>query len=281
MQACLRVAARLLDAFVKRATRWQRRLESRLVKAETSPFMGTQSPPGPREWDRLYSAEVPAVQGLSSVVARALQACTQEGDLLLEAGCGSGSLSAELAHAGRRVELADFSSNILSRACQLFVRSGLVEPEVHQFDMTRPWPLSDQQVDTVWSSGVLEHWTDEELLPIVREMARVSRKSVVALVPYAGSALYRFGKWHAETRNVWPYGRELPRATLRPLFEQAGLTQIHEQVLWAPQSAWFLHYIDPDLSRLAGEWLHSLPADDPILAGQGYLLLIEGKVSSV
>jgi SAM-dependent methyltransferase len=231
------------------------------------------------EWEQVYASHsMNPVTALNSPVAVALEQLTKPGDVLLEAGCGSATISAELALAGRRIYLADFSQLILDRATRLFELSGLPKPEAILADLTRPLPLPDKSVDVVWSSGVLEHWTDEELGPIIGEMVRISRRRVVSLVPYAGSVLYRFGKWVAETRGSWPYGRELPRETLRPAFEKAGLQRVSEKTIWSEQAVHFLEFFDPELRREAAAWWSALQEQDPLRRTQGYLLLTVGEV---
>jgi SAM-dependent methyltransferase len=233
-------------------------------------------PPDAAAWERVCLTPVAPVHGLSNPVARALAGLTAPGDVLLEAGCGSGTLSAELATAGRVIELCDFSQAILDRAAELFRLSGLAPPRLTLCDLTRPLPWPDRALDVVWSSGVLEHWTDDELLPIVGEMARVSRKCVVSLVPYAGCVFYRLGKHLAEENGRWPYGREIPRQTLRPVFERAGLSGVREWTVWEEWGPRLLGLADAELERVVCAWWGSLPPDDPVREGQGYLLLTVG-----
>jgi len=180
---------------------------------------------------------------------------------------------------GRKIELADFSQGVLDRARGLFQRSSLPVPKTTLADLTKPLPWKDASVDITWSSGVLEHWTDEELVPIVSEMARISRRRVISLVPYAGSVLYRWGKWSAETSGCWPYGRELPRQTLRPVFQKVGLSRIVESTIWSDQALGFLAFVDPEIQREVGRWWESLPENDILRQTQGYLLLTTGEVS--
>src|SRR5262249_28412523 len=158
---------------------------------------------------------------------------TRPGELLLEAGCGSAAASAELATTGRVIELCDFSQAILDRGAELFRVSDLPAPRVTRCDLTRPLPCAHPPGGVVRSSGVLERWTDADLAPIVWEMARISRRCVISLVPYAGCILYRLGKYLAELTGQWPYGRELPRATLEPIFRQAGLNPVREWTIWS------------------------------------------------
>jgi hypothetical protein len=109
-------------------------------------------------------------------------------------------------------------------------------------------------------------------------MSRVSRRLVVSLVPSANSVFYRWGKKTAEDTNRWPYGREIPRETMRPVFESAGIEVIFEKTIMPESSASFLAYIDNSIYSRAREWLDRLPDTDPLRKNQGYLLLTVGKV---
>jgi hypothetical protein len=230
------------------------------------------------DWNRLYDVSKPPVARVTSPVALALERLSQAGDLMLETGCGGATVSAELAVAGRKIELADFSQSVLNRAVKLFESSNLPAPKTTLADLTKPLPWKDASVDITWSSGVLEHWTDEELSPIIHEMARISRFRVISLVPYAGSLLYRWGKWTAETGGYWPYGRELPRKTLRHVFESAGLKRVTEFTICSDLALGFLTYVDPGIHLEAARWWESLPPEDVLRQTQGYLLLTTGEV---
>jgi hypothetical protein len=231
-------------------------------------------------WEKIYQDQpLSRVNTLNHPVARAVAEVSEPGDILLETGCGSGAISAELATCGRIIELCDFSQRILARAARLFEVSGLPTPRTTFCDITAPLPWADRSIDVVWSSGVLEHWTDEQLRPIVREMARISRKRVVSLVPYAGCLLYRLGKELAERDGKWQYGRELPRPTLRHIFEDAQLRGIREYTIWDEVAPAFLDPIDFKLAQRVREWWSSLPGDDPVKCRQGYLLVTIGEVA--
>lgn len=229
-------------------------------------------------WEEIKYAPLEPVTQLSSPVARAVADLTEAGDVLLEAGCGSGKHSAELATAGRVIELCDFSPRVLDRAVELFELSRLPAPRRTLCDLTKPLSWEDGAMDTTWSSGVLEHWTDDELLPIVGEMARISRKCVISLVPSARCLFYRLGKQLAEAKGRWPYGRELPRGSLQTVFEQAGLHRVREYSIWPEWGPKMLGATDRTFQIFVEKWWASLSNDDPVKAEQGYLLLTVGYV---
>ena len=239
----------------------------------------TDRPNSASEWSALYPDRQEIIREVRSPVARAIVDLTSAGDVLLEAGCGHARLSAELALAGRTIELCDFSQDILERAAALFQRSKLPIPRVTLADITRPLAWPDKSVDWVWSSGVLEHWTDEELAPILKEMGRISRKGVISLVPNARSVFYRLGKDLMEDEGLWPYGRELPKATLGPVFQSAGLESIREFTIVPEEALLLLRPTDPSIYALVSNWWMKLPPDDPLLRDQGYLLVTVGLKS--
>lgn len=268
------VAARVsdaLDGFARVARIVRLRIQARRRQELGRPNSAT-------EWEQLFGGPPEPVTAVASPVARMLVGATSPGELLLEAGCGSARVAAELAQAGRIVELCDFSKRILEGAEALFVASGLPRPKTHYADLVQPLPWPDSSFDVVFSSGVLEHWTDDELRPILGEMARVARRAVIAVVPNAACVLYRLGKHLAEREGLWPYGRELPRSSLRQQFEVAGLCRVEEQTFWPDAGPSFLGRTDPQLAGLANRWWASLTADDP-LQQQGYLLMTVGHRS--
>jgi ubiquinone/menaquinone biosynthesis C-methylase UbiE len=231
------------------------------------------------EWEEEYITPLKDIDPKNPhPIATILHSLSQDGDLLLETGCGSASISANLAAMDRKIELCDFSEKILDRAKGLFAHNRLAVPHVKCWDLTlKPYPWPDQSVDVTWSSGVLEHWTDDELVPIVKEMKRISKKKVVSFVPYAGSLFYRIGKDYAERNKTWVYGREIPRFSLKSVFEQAGLFNIEEKTVWFEQSIEFLRMINMECYLAAKEWRDANQEAVRSIYGQGYLLLTVGE----
>jgi SAM-dependent methyltransferase len=255
---------------------WRVSRQARLSLLRRSARWQIQRPNSPAEWSALYPDTAETIREVRSPIARVVAELTSPGDVLLEAGCGHARLSAELALSGRVIELCDFSPEILERAGALFRRSGLAAPRLTLADITRPLPWPDRSVDWVWSSGVLEHWTDEELAPILQDMARICRKGVISLVPNARAVFYRLAKHLMEDAGLWPYGRELPRATLKPVFEAAGLESIREFTIAPEEGLPLLRQTDPGIYGLVSNWWSKLAPDDPLQQDQGYLLVTVG-----
>ena len=196
------------------------------------------------------------------------------GDSMLELGSGTGALSARLALAGRSVGLLDYSEEQVKFANDVFAVLGL-GAKSYVADITKGLPVGDLSYDWVWSSGLLEHFSDEELSVIMMESARVARKGVMSLVPNANSLLYRVGKHHMETHNVWQYGYEDPKYTLVPQYEAAGLTDVVEYSVDPYSSINFAKFGRGEITA----FLNSIAPDEQRRLNQGYLLFTIGVLS--
>ena len=241
------------------------------------------APLGPVEWSRaILPTQSPAdvareaQAGSAARRVRPLLEMTHPGDLLLELGSGTGAMSAVLAHAGRRIILLDWSRECLRFGCEVIAALGGTAGAV-QADLQGVLPLRNGSVDCVWSSGVLEHFSEEQLQSVLRESGRVSRRLVASLVPNAASVPYRLGKWHQERSGTWRWGREDPRFSLRPAYEAAGLRVICEETLDTEHALAFLAFPEAAAFReLMRAWLESLPPPEVAALNQGYLLLTVG-----
>lgn len=202
---------------------------------------------------------------------------TEPGETCLELGSGTGALSAALAMKGRSVILLDFSRESLAFSKRLFERLNLDAGYIHA-DILEKFPMDANFCDCVWSSGVLEHFSDPQLAHIMRESARVARKSVISLVPNAASIPYRLGKWLQEQRGIWKYGYEDPKFSLEAFFLEAGLRDIEEFSVDAHHALQFLNQF-PELTSAVHnleKFYLSLSKDEVRKLKQGYLLVTKG-----
>jgi glycosyltransferase involved in cell wall biosynthesis len=250
--------------------------------ATASPISRETSPGalGEQQWyDAITNGSTPdhvcerVRQGMVPEWAVPLLDESQPGEVLLELGSGTGELSAYLATQGRNVILLDYGQECLEFSREVFRRLGLNATYIHA-DIRNTFPLPDRHVDIVWSSGVLEHFSDDEILHILRESRRVSRRRVISLVPNAASFAYRLGKWDQERSGKWMYGYEDPKFSLAGLYEAAGFKGIHEWSIAAEHATRFL--VDPELQPAAAslrEFFHSLGTEQLAKLNQGYLLV--------
>ncbi|MCK4545953.1 MAG: class I SAM-dependent methyltransferase [Candidatus Eisenbacteria sp.] len=207
-----------------------------------------EPPLGQAGWDR-YWRDCPELAGkLTSVDAAVLRVLQEwcgplQSRSLLEAGSGSGKISRVLALEGARTCLVDLSNQAIRLSRESFRQKGalgsFLRASILQF------PFGDNCFDIVWNEGVVEHFDANTRKQIVGEMARVCRQGgwVVTFAPYAGAHLYRLGKWYAERRGTWAFGREEPLPTMEPEFLAAGLTVAREETIGFWGQVHFLSYI--------------------------------------
>lgn len=202
---------------------------------------------------------------------------TEDSQKVLDLGSGRGENSAMLALQGRHTTLLDWSQDNLDFSRRLFESLGK-EAQFYRSDMTQELPFKDQSFDTVFSCGVFEYFTDQEIKSILREALRVSRKRVIILVPNALSVFYRVGKCYMEKNNQWPWGGERPFATLKPYFSEGKHLRVSEFTVGAKHSLDFLTMPGGKRIKKIVETVFNLKDHpEPSLFKQGYLLVTIGE----
>ena len=148
-----------------------------------------------------------------------------KGKKILEAGCGSGYASMLLAQAGAEITLLDNSRLALEYSKNLLRRVGLNRKKVkYVIADVRKLPFNKNAFDIVHNCGVIEHYEDEMILVILREMTRVVCKygQIVVVVPNLLSPeivcrMIKYGKGSE---------RYLSKKKLKKLMQEAGLKKI-------------------------------------------------------
>lgn len=193
-------------------------------------------------WSKMFSEarieDIPFPSSFAEQFLSIVKSLFPEGSSFLEVGSGSGEISGYLALHGYNVTLLDKSREALALSKRFFEKYELSGQfiEGNLFDI----PLETQSFDCVWNSGVMEHFSDEEIVKGLQEMKRVSRNKVIVIVPNALSVPYRISKWYLERTKTWPYGREKPKRSLKTLFKKAEILYVTEedvQVYWGIR--WF------------------------------------------
>jgi SAM-dependent methyltransferase len=144
---------------------------------------------------------------------------------VLEIGPGNGTVTYVLRQAGLDVTTLDFDAGL--------------EPDV--VGSVLELPFEADSFDTVMCCQVLEHLPADDLLPALRELARVARMSVVMSLPDASPHFYleacapglgrrrlRFsmpkrGAARFDGQHYWEIGRGMSRADVRRAMAVAGL----------------------------------------------------------
>lgn len=160
---------------------------------------------------------IPAWDYMSEIVIETLRSrCgSVSGRHVLEAGCGTGRISLELAQFGASVACIDTSAEAIALTRRTFAASGMqVQAAVASlFEL----PFKTAEFDVVWNAGVLEHFSEEERKDALQELMRVVKPGglLVTLNPYKFGMVYRIGKFVSEKLRLWPYGHEDPIASLQ------------------------------------------------------------------
>lgn len=234
-----------------------------------------------QRWDQVaekYDYEINAVDlHLGAEIAARLNAHLGSAGSLLEAGCGSGHLSAALARCGYDVSLMDFSEVALSAARGTFEQNKL---SAHWYEANL-FQLSQSGIppaDCVWNSGVLEHYTTEVMIQALHEMAAVSRQFVLSIVPNGQSVLYRAFRHWMRRQGRWEWGEENLIESQAPLFEAAGLEVLEESYVGGDFIPYFAQTLTQD-AEFADLWTDMLQGGI-LPANQKYLLLTMGRLAS-
>jgi ubiquinone/menaquinone biosynthesis C-methylase UbiE len=103
-------------------------------------------------WEQLPEDLDPPDQGPRR---RFALANVRAGERVLDLGCGTGDLAADLATAGAEVIAADVAQAALDRA-----RGRHPRLDLRLVEIDRPLPFQDSAFDVVWSSEVIEHVAD-------------------------------------------------------------------------------------------------------------------------
>ena len=194
------------------------------------------------KWEGIYKAmplvdEDSALRAFNDEFAGHVADLLPGGSKILEAGCGAGWQSLALSRVGKfSVHLADFSPAALNYAQRIFEREG-AEATFTQSDMMQP---GEADYDLVFNAGVLEHYSFQEQVDIVRGMASRSRKYVLVLVPNAACYWYWMWRINAFANDNWPFGKEVPMVDLSAVFEAAGLHFIGQAYLGASWTEAFI-----------------------------------------
>lgn len=167
---------------------------------------------------------------VSQIVTEALRGRCKDvsGRRILEAGCGTGRISLELARAGARVACIDTSPEAIALTRKAFAASGM--PVQSAVASLFALPFKSAEFDVVWNAGVLEHFSESERRDALVELMRVVKPGgmLVTLNPYKFGMTYRIGKFVSEKLKLWPYGHEEPIASLAYASDGLPVTSARE-----------------------------------------------------
>ena len=160
----------------------------------------------PQDWDSYWMAKPAGAHLLYAVVAAiyrsliirarlnvAVSKYFHPGDRLLHAGCGSGQVDRDVQHVMKITAI-----DICPAALGIYQRNNPHAVSVRHASILH-LPFPDSSFDGVYNLGVMEHFTDAEIVAILREFARVMKPGgrVVLFWPHRyASSVFVLGTLH-------------------------------------------------------------------------------------
>lgn len=131
---------------------------------------------------------------------------------LIEAGCGTGIICSQLGHEGYSVTGIDIDRNILELSSKLekeyFGENKVKFEEKSIFELD----YEEKTFDLCYSVGVLEHFSDEEIINSVRQQLKIAKK-VIIVIPT---------KWFDDDEALHGDDRFLSLSYWRKLINESG-----------------------------------------------------------
>lgn len=140
------------------------------------------------------------------------------GKTILDVGAGTGRVDVLLAQAGAKLTLLDIADTSIA----------FCESTFHHFSLEGTFIVLDmfeipteealkEQFDVVFSSGVIEHYSEQEQKTILVNMAYCCKPKglVINFAPSYRGTIYRHTKETLEKSGQWKFGVEFPVKTLQ------------------------------------------------------------------
>lgn len=207
--------------------------------------------------------------------SRELLRLTSVGERCCEIGCGTGQTSAYLAKHERNITAIDYSEDSILLINEL-AKSMRRKIDARCIDATGKMPFRDNEFDTIFHCGLLEHFEKKEQISMLKNWRRYSRR-MISMVPNAASLPYRIGKKILEDNGKWGYGLEIPQFSMIDKFIAAGYSDIQEYTIGTDHALKFLpqeHYLKNTFTKMLEEGY------DLNTMWQGYLLVTIGTNSN-
>lgn len=226
--------------------------------------------------DNLNSVVNAIETGNVSVWSEELIKITTESDRILEIGCGSGASSLWLAKHNRKVTALDYTESSVALVKAVDLKCGGLGVNAILADATKELPFDENEFDMAFQSGLLEHFTDEQQIELLRLWKKYCKR-MVSMIPNASSIPYRVGKQIMEEKGTWEYGLEIPKHSFAKEFTAAGILVEKEYTIGTEWALKFLppkHFIRKFFARMQKQGINL----DQIM--QGYLLVTIGNCNN-
>lgn len=119
---------------------------------------------------------------------------------ILEVGCGSGTFSIFLSHLGCSVTAVDKDEQVIRRAKEASknMNGNIVFKISDAFEL----PFKDKSFDVSFSQGLIEHFSDSDIVRLLKEQTRIS-KCVFFSVPCIFYNSLDFGNERLMSKKRW------------------------------------------------------------------------------
>ena len=94
---------------------------------------------------------------------------------VIEMGCGTGLMAGYLQKLGLDVIALDLSQAVLNYACEIAKQSNIISPCKYEQGDILNLKYKPNTFDVSYSNGVLEHFTDEEIIEILKQQMNISK----------------------------------------------------------------------------------------------------------
>ncbi len=176
-----------------------------------------------------------------------------KGKKIVDVGSGTGITSGYLAAKGAEVHLVDISQTALDFGKKYFVGKNLLVTTHKQnaFKMT----FAANTFDVAWNGGVIEHFSDEEKIKMIKAMWKIIKPGgvLVITVPNAHDLPFMAAKQLLLLRKKWAFGEEddLTAGRMRKLAEAAGIKK-YSITAYNPIVGWWFFPYGRELTNLLG-----------------------------
>lgn len=188
-------------------------------------------------------ADVPAFERKKAITRSLLSPDA----MILEFGCGTGSLALELASAAGHIHGLDLSSAMIRIANGKRVKQGVTNVTFHEGVLGGPLPVEPGQLDGVWAYSIL-HLVDDRRDALERsfELLKPGGSFVSSNVCLKGSwipygAIIAVMRWFGKAPKVHLYDRETIMRELR----EVGFEDIREHEVGANRKVAFITATKP------------------------------------
>jgi SAM-dependent methyltransferase len=192
------------------------------------------------EWDKIWSGKFAYgyLRDWAADIFVNIQELLKEFEnpQILNAGCGRGLIDYWLINVfDYQIVLLDNSAKCIKNLRKAF---GKVKKDKFKlcYASILDIPYTDNKFDLVWNSGVLEHFLKEDYKKAIKEVVRVSKKYILIVVPYAKCKPYLLTKRWLEENNLWMWGYEDPKVSLKDELESNGVEIIKEKLIGSAQT---------------------------------------------